>query len=628
MNDDELLEAYAQAKAAGDDAAMDAISAQFRAAEEEKSPSIAGGMGRAAVQGVTLGWGDEAEAWARSLVEDATYEEIRDDIRDYNEEFREEHPVLSYGTEFASGMLLPGGAAGKALQYGNRGRNMLAGGAAAGAAAGAGTSTEDTGLGIGVDALAGGALGGVGGLAGYGLERAIVGKAAKQGADAMKTARGGRPIEELQESLSRMNASAPGSALTEAGGDSMQQLANQARQTTAPNVDQYKDFLEDRLSGQTGRIKNILQDETGIAPGVSRKTAGDALTQLRDREAGALYGGVRQAAEADPPKMSLAQKLLIRTDPDVSAAARDALEGLQRRAFRAGDQNAYALTLDDAEKTFEFWHELQSTLRERASQMGTPTRPGSTRRAGGQLGGFRDDIMDELTDTRRNPWGDDYAKATAAFRERSETVDALKDSEKFARMDTADLREMMRGMPADDRAAFATGAVADLIHKISGQSGTANQARNLIKTTRLRENLSELLGADPARRLVERLEDEALKLDTYKQVTGNSATSLRQAMSEIYNRPTGGDVAMELVQGNTAGAVGKALQSVAPAGGTKAMDPGAAGNILDIMMMQDPAQMGDALRRLEMGAGRLGPAGQMLVPMGFMGLSTPAQQEY
>ena len=60
-------------------------------------------------QGLALGFGDEIEAGARSLFEDRSYSEIRDDIRGQLDSYREDNPGKALAMELGGG-LLTGGA--------------------------------------------------------------------------------------------------------------------------------------------------------------------------------------------------------------------------------------------------------------------------------------------------------------------------------------------------------------------------------------------------------------------------------------------------------------------------------------------------------------------------------------
>ena len=122
-------------------------------------------IGRAVGQGFSFGFGDEAEAFARALYAkfidgddfntayNETVKEIRDDIK----EFREDEPVLAYGSEIAGAIPSAIGAGAKLAQYGVKGiMNPITQGAVYGAGASEGTPVERV-----PDAIIGGALSGV-----------------------------------------------------------------------------------------------------------------------------------------------------------------------------------------------------------------------------------------------------------------------------------------------------------------------------------------------------------------------------------------------------------------------------------------------------------------------------------
>ena len=56
-------------------------------------------------QGLGLGFGDEAEAYVRSILSGKEYDEVIKEVRSEIEEFREEQPVAAYGSELAGGLL-------------------------------------------------------------------------------------------------------------------------------------------------------------------------------------------------------------------------------------------------------------------------------------------------------------------------------------------------------------------------------------------------------------------------------------------------------------------------------------------------------------------------------------------
>ena len=121
-------------------------------------------IGRAVGQGVSFGFGDEFEAFARALYAkfidgndfntayNETVKEIRDDIK----EFREDEPVLAYGSEIAGAIPSAIGAGARLAQLGVKGlKNPVIQGAIYGAGAGEGNPVERV-----PDAILGGAVSG------------------------------------------------------------------------------------------------------------------------------------------------------------------------------------------------------------------------------------------------------------------------------------------------------------------------------------------------------------------------------------------------------------------------------------------------------------------------------------
>lgn len=86
--------------------------------EKMSAGDFAWNVVRAIGQGLTFGFADEAEAYARSVLGDEGYEEALEDARGGLEQLREESPVIGYGAEIAGS--LPYGLVGGALRTGAR----------------------------------------------------------------------------------------------------------------------------------------------------------------------------------------------------------------------------------------------------------------------------------------------------------------------------------------------------------------------------------------------------------------------------------------------------------------------------------------------------------------------------
>lgn len=128
----------------------------------------AGGIARAVGQGLSLGFGDEIEAFAKSGFTDKSYDEELATVREQLAQFKEQNPVAAYGGEIAGSIIpsfTPLGALGKVGQavskMGSTGRAATSG-AVQGGIYGAGAAEGDL-----KDRATGGAVGfGVGGFGG------------------------------------------------------------------------------------------------------------------------------------------------------------------------------------------------------------------------------------------------------------------------------------------------------------------------------------------------------------------------------------------------------------------------------------------------------------------------------
>ena len=121
-------------------------------------------IGRAVGQGVSFGFGDEFEAFARALYAkfidgddfNTAYNETVKEIRDDIQEFREDEPLYAYGSEIAGAIPSSIGAGAKLAQLGVKGlKNAITQGAIYGAGAGEGNPVERV-----PDAILGGAVSG------------------------------------------------------------------------------------------------------------------------------------------------------------------------------------------------------------------------------------------------------------------------------------------------------------------------------------------------------------------------------------------------------------------------------------------------------------------------------------
>ena len=107
---------------------------------EMSNTDLAINLARAIGQGLTFGFADEAEGFARGVLGGQGYEKIRDEARAGLEQFREEMPLAAYGSEIVASIpsAVVGGAGLQALRL----TGKIPQAAALGAAYGSGTAEE------------------------------------------------------------------------------------------------------------------------------------------------------------------------------------------------------------------------------------------------------------------------------------------------------------------------------------------------------------------------------------------------------------------------------------------------------------------------------------------------------
>jgi hypothetical protein len=145
-----------------------ALYRQYRAQQDHETPGeFAAGAARAVGQGVTFGFGDEAEAAVRAPFSDRTYPELRDEIRASNRTFGQRHEILAPALE-AGGALataaIPLGGAARGLTAAARIGRAAKVGAVTGAVYGFGKGEGSAGS-QALSTAQGAALGAVGGTA-------------------------------------------------------------------------------------------------------------------------------------------------------------------------------------------------------------------------------------------------------------------------------------------------------------------------------------------------------------------------------------------------------------------------------------------------------------------------------
>lgn len=264
--------------------------------------STARGALATGLQGLTFGLSDEFGAAVRSLPAllpggqsfGEAYRENVEAARAGLEQFREEHPIGSIGTEILGG--LAGGGAGAirgALASGGRAALRSAGrsaaqralaqpvvrGAVEGAVAGAGTA--EGGLGDRtVGAVGGGILGGTTGgvITGLGALRGARGRAQGRFASALER----EGVDDVAEALRGLQ---PGEMVMDLGetGGPLQRLARGAEAIPSEGGAAIRRALEERAAAAPTRIKETLQREARLTFEDAVQTVDDLVAQRAAR---------------------------------------------------------------------------------------------------------------------------------------------------------------------------------------------------------------------------------------------------------------------------------------------------------------------------------------------------------
>jgi len=507
------------------------------------------------------------------------YEEGRDAVRRLENLYGEDKTfwdqALGLAAEFAGGAVT-GASLLKAINWLRRGKNSLvAAGAAGGGLAGVGTGETPGERGIG--GVAGGALGGA------------LGVGAKMAGDLIPgVGTRARARDEMLAGRTPENAAAQIDELQQGFAEPWARYAHVeptgAQAGYAAASPDKRAELEAALTATQRRQGPLMEQATRDITGVqgTRSGADDALLAQRRAEGRQMYDPLRGETVEITPKLEASL-----TTPAGQDAMQATLRSLQTQ--RRNPDLGFADVQDD----FEFWHGYQQVLRDMAGKRSVSTQPlsGPEARA---IGDLRAEVMDELTGNQS--WGEDYALATARFRENSEVLEALTDSEKFARLSRDKLQRALSKLETDDeRTAFATGVVNDLIEKAL-QTGdeTGNVARTLIKSPALREKLEMVLGAEKADELEVAMRKLSRIAEARGIILGNSATQGRQARQAAVAGPNAGGAlrsALNLDFGN-------ALMQAFDIGGNPIIPPKVADDMVGVAL-SDPQGFAEALAQLE-----------------------------
>lgn len=296
---------------------------------------------RTAAQGATLGFSDEIEAGARSMVPGSPpYRETRDKIRGDIDAYRESRPWEALGVEVAGAAVPTAVAAmsgfGTPAAIGNVGRlwqlaRMARTGAAEGAAAGVGYSEAETPAGVAADAGAGGGIGSVVSPA-FSTAAHAVGGLAYGLIDRARTAMGDRASTAVQAELRRLQEGT-GQSMDEVVAGVMDGSIMAENRTLLAAVRSYK--------SKGGEAGAFVTEQVPLRRDETRRSAQRTLQQgLTPNTSGNVFAAQKMSDEALRVAEQADYKRVFGDIPEVTPEIQSTLQDILQRLPEARSEIA------------------------------------------------------------------------------------------------------------------------------------------------------------------------------------------------------------------------------------------------------------------------------------------------
>ena len=548
-------------------------------------------------QGLGMGWGDEAEAWARSKLGEGSYEDIRKDINKNYAEFSERNPILAPVAEFAGGILplaasyvatpFSGGvaapaaalatarAAGPLAKLGSLVssaasnpyiRGAVVGGTT-GAVSGAGSAEPD-------DRERSAALGAI-----MGAPLGVAIPAVLRGGSGVLTAIRDRvPMMQSEKYLEKRAAAKISDAMRKGDTDlesvveRLQKDKDMGPPSIFANADRSLEDLAERVVGRGGKgariIEKALDEQGGGARdrvlGQVKKTYGTQGDFYGDEEK--IIESLRTKAQSSYDKAYAVGDV---TDPKV-------LEFMRLPQFKEGYKEAQALLAADNRKipgmnqdnpsgfTVEMLDNIKIGLDRMIEKQEKPL--GGYTRLGKVYIKQKNLFLEELD--RAVP---EYGLARAIFKGDAEVRDALRSGmNDFNKLDHEQITKLMKSMGLSEREAFTTGSVRNIQSTIMGSSGNIDAAKKLVGSPETRAMLLALAEGnqskfDLLRTALER--ESQLFQESRRMLSGSAAAGRNAAARGLDGRNAVTDLGANLMMGNVKSSLFRTAAQVIRPGG-------------------------------------------------------------
>jgi hypothetical protein len=519
----------------------------YQAALQQATPQMEYGFGRAALQGLSMGWSDEIEAKARAARGEGRYEDILAGLRQAKQRFGEQYPIGSTLAEI--GGALPTMALGGAGFAGLAARapgivsrispltTGLTGAAATGGLTGAitGAGEAEPGqrmMGAATGGATGAALGPVGqvatGMASGAVRKGLeVGKSAI-GADTASQFQRRADVKLLQalrrdglspqEAANRLQTIQAGGykpeTIVEAGGRNTRALADVV--SKYPGASQVAEELaEQRMAGQAGRVISDFERVFGRRD--SALDVAEDLINRRNQSSGPLYRqAYREGGVIQDPRIDKLMELSAFKDAYKTARELAELDGLN---LPANVEDLKRLGGYDLQTLDYIKRGLDDVLYVRA----TPTS-GTGKTLFGKLKDKRREFVDIIDEV--GP--DSYRAARQAFAGPTEVRDAIEAGQKFTRLSPGQLeRDFARLSPAE-KEGFQLGVLESIRQNVEKGADGSDVLRRVWASPEKRRQLQVILGNDQFRDLTNSLARERVIRQTDVTMTRGSQTMERQ----------------------------------------------------------------------------------------------------
>jgi hypothetical protein len=525
----------------------------YQAALQQATPQMEYGFGRAALQGLSMGWSDEIEARARAARGEGSYEDILAGLRQAKQRFGEQYPIGSTLAEMGGAlptMALGGagfaGLAARAPSIASRVSPLVTGmtgaiatGGLTGAITGAGEAEPGQRMmGAGTGGATGAALGPVGqvatGMASGAVRKGLeVGRSAI-GADTTRTFQNRADVKLLQalrrdglspqEAANRLKTIQAGGykpeTIVEAGGRNTRALADVV--SKYPGASQIAEELaEQRMAGQAGRV--ISDFERVFGRRESALDVAEDLINRRNRSSGPLYQqAYREGGVIQDPRIDELMKLNAFKDAYKTARELAELDGLN---LPANIEDLKRLGGFDLRTLDYIKRGLDDVLYVRA----VPTS-GTGKQVIAKLKEKRREFVDIIDEV--GP--DSYRRARQAFAGPTEVRDAIEAGQKFTRLSPGQLeRDFARLSPAE-KEGFQLGVLDWVRQNVERGADGSDALKKVWASTERRRQLQVILGNEQFRDLTNSLARERVIRQTDVTMTRGSQTMERQLLQREF----------------------------------------------------------------------------------------------